>query len=45
MMKKVMKKAVELAKKMEGDWIARMKMALRMAWAIVKKGVTLQPST
>ena len=37
MMKQVMTKAVKLARKMEGDWQARMKMALRMAWALVKK--------
>lgn len=37
MMKQVMAKAVELAKKMEGDWVARMKLALKMAWALVKK--------
>lgn len=36
-MKKVMKEAVKLAKKMEGDWIARMKMALKTIWAMVKK--------
>lgn len=34
-----MNKAVELAKKFEGDWVARMKMALKMAWALIKKGV------
>lgn len=39
MRKQVMTMAVKLARKMEGDWIARMKMALKMAWAIVKKGV------
>lgn len=36
--KEVMRNAVKLAKKMEGDWIARMKMALKMAWAMIKKG-------
>lgn len=36
MQKQVMTKAVALAKKMEGDWQARMKMALKMAWAIIK---------
>lgn len=37
--KEVMQKAVELAKKMEGDWIARMALALKMVWALIKKGV------
>lgn len=37
-----MTKAVELAKRFEGDWIARMKMSLKMAWAIIKKQVTIQ---
>ena len=37
--KEVMKNAVKLAKKMEGDWVARMKMALKTVWALVKKGV------
>ena len=37
MMKQVMTKAVKLAKKMEGDWVARMKMALKMAWTLIKK--------
>ncbi len=37
-MKEVMQKAVKLAKKMEGDWIARMKMALKAVWALIKKG-------
>ena len=36
-MKKVMKKAVKIARGYEGDWVARMKMALKMAWAIVKR--------
>ena len=36
--KEVMKNAVKLAKKMEGDWIARMKMALKTVWAMIKKG-------
>ena len=39
MTKQVMTKAVKLARKMEGDWQARMKMALKMAWALVKKEV------
>lgn len=38
-MKRVMTKAVQLAKKFEGDWVARMKMALKMAWSIVKRTV------
>ena len=33
----VMKKAVKMAKKMTGDWIARMKMALLIAWKEAKK--------
>lgn len=37
-----MKKAVELARRFEGDWVARMKMALKMAWAIIKKQVTIE---
>lgn len=37
MMKQVMVKAVAMAKKMEGDWIARMALALKAAWAMVKK--------
>jgi|SRR5690625_5178969 len=37
--KEVMQQAVELAKKFEGDWIARMKMALKTVWAMIKKGV------
>lgn len=37
MQKQVMIKAVRLARKMEGDWVARMKMSLKMAWAIIKK--------
>ena len=39
MRKEVMVKAVEMAKKMEGDWIARMALALKAAWAIVRKDV------
>src|SRR5690625_3254972 len=35
--KEIMTKAVELAKKMKGDWIARMALALRTVWAIAKK--------
>lgn len=41
MQKEVMVKAVEMAKRFEGDWVARMKMALKMAWVIVKKQVTI----
>ena len=37
--KEVMQQAVELAKKFEGDWVARMKMALKTVWAMIKKGV------
>ena len=36
MQKQVMKRAVELAKKMVGDWIARMALALRQAWKEAK---------
>ena len=35
---KVMKAAHTLAKKFEGDYQACMAMAMKMAWAIVKKG-------
>ncbi|ANB66144.1 hypothetical protein GFC29_3863 (plasmid) [Anoxybacillus sp. B7M1] len=35
--KEIMKKAVALAKKMIGDWIARMALALKMVWAEVKE--------
>lgn len=38
-MKEVMTKAVQLARKMEGDWVARMKLALRIVWNNIKKGV------
>jgi len=34
--KGIMKKAVELARKMEGDWIARMALALKTVWKAVK---------
>jgi CO dehydrogenase/acetyl-CoA synthase gamma subunit (corrinoid Fe-S protein) len=34
--RKVMKRAVELAKQMIGDWAARMALALRQAWKEVK---------
>lgn|SRR5690606_36196983 len=37
MLSKVMKKAHQLAKKMTGDYIARLKMALIIAWKEVKK--------
>lgn len=36
MKKQVMNRAIEIARTLEGDWIARMKMALKMAWAIIK---------
>ena len=36
-MKMIMKKAVAMARKMEGDWQARMSLALKKVWAIVKK--------
>jgi hypothetical protein len=32
----IMKKAVELAKKMQGDWVARMALALKTVWKAVK---------
>lgn len=34
--RKIMKKAVELAKTFVGDWIARMALALKMVWAEAK---------
>lgn len=37
--RKIMKKAVELAKQMIGDWAARMALALKMVWAEAKKVV------
>ena len=37
--REIMKKAVELAKQMIGDWVARMALALRMVWAEAKKVV------
>jgi len=40
MQKQVMTKAVRIAKTFEGEWVARMKMALKMAWVIVKKSAT-----
>jgi len=36
--KQVMQMAVKLAKQMEGDWIARMALALKTAWDIAKNG-------
>lgn len=33
MMKQIMKRAHEIAKELEGDYMARMSIALRMAWA------------
>lgn len=38
-MKKVMKRAVELAREMTGDWVARMALALKQAWKEVKEAV------
>lgn len=35
--REIMVKAVALAKKMEGDWIARMALALKAVWALAKK--------
>lgn len=35
--KEVMKQAVRLAKTFEGDWQARMKLALKTVWAMIKK--------
>lgn len=40
--REIMLKAVARAKKMEGDWIARMKMALKLVWAIAKKAVEIK---
>lgn len=37
-MNNAMVQAVKLAKGFEGDWIARMKMALKDVWATIKKG-------
>lgn len=34
----VFKKAVKLAKTFTGDWIACMKLALKIIWAVVRKG-------
>lgn len=33
----IMKKAVAMARKMEGDWQARMALALKAAWAMIKQ--------
>lgn len=33
----IMKKAVAMARKMEGDWNARMALALKTVWAMIKK--------
>lgn len=38
--RQVMKRAVELAKTMIGDWVARMALALRQAWKEAKEVVT-----
>lgn len=40
--KQIMKNAVGLAKKMEGNWNARMKMALKIVWRLAKKGVAYE---
>src|SRR5690625_317160 len=45
MQKQVMTKAIRLAKGFEGDWVARMKLALRMAWVIVRKAATVVTKT
>src|SRR5690625_530912 len=37
--REIMTMAVRLAKKMKGDWIARMALALKTVWAIAKKKV------
>jgi hypothetical protein len=37
-MRKIMKRAHELARKMTGHYIARLSLALRQIWAAVKKG-------
>lgn len=37
--KEIMNKAVAAAKQMEGDWSARMKMAMRDAWKVAKHAV------
>src|SRR5690625_2978040 len=37
--REIMTKAVEMARKMKGDWIARMALALKTVWAIAKKKV------
>ena len=42
MQKEVMKMAVKLAKKMEGDWTARMALALKTAWKIVREGSAMK---
>ena len=34
-----MKKAVAMARKMEGDWAAKMALALKAVWAMVKKAM------
>src|SRR5690625_3832718 len=42
MMKRVMNRAIEMAKKMEGDWQARMKMALTHSWKVEKGQVEVK---
>jgi len=42
MQKQAMALAVKLAKKMEGDWTARMALALKTTWEIVKNGAAVQ---
>ena len=35
--REIMTKAVKMAKKMQGDWVARMSLALKAVWIIAKK--------
>lgn len=39
MLKEVMKRAHELAKQMEGHYVARLALALRQAWTEIKNGL------
>lgn len=39
-MKEVMQKAHNLAKKFEGDYAARLSLALKIVWSLVKKGIS-----
>ncbi|WP_026678763.1 hypothetical protein [Fictibacillus gelatini] len=41
MMKKIMEEAHKLAKQMEGDYAARLKLALKTVWAAVKNEVAI----